>query len=599
MPRFTNLTDTEIIKDTYPKINTGFANFETDVNAHFAGSADRHGTNAIINNSTVSGETDTDALNTLKGTIDSAVLAAANANIGVYSINASGTDTLTGTITDLPSYFGGLKINATIANNNTGAVTININNGTSDLGAKAVKKINMKGLKVNLEKQDLTKNAVVPLEYDGTDFIAFVEDERFKVINGVLHYYDVELGTYLTLEGKEYYGLEWNKTTNTYKRLGGAVDLVAQASTPTNRTPQNDFNNIYPWSDIKRCNLADDGTVNDYLGDLDYAEDGSNGQVMVEFPKFYSRYEYTTNSNADRIIRWYVSENEISGFTTLDKAFIRNGNNNDYYYMAAFEGVAYDVSATDYITDDAQVVDFTATTGDILSSIAGVKPLSGLTQSATLPNCRNLAKNRGTSWQLQDFYGSTMVQLLLLVEYANFNSQSVIGAGITGKASGAGNESENTGATSFLGNVTGRADGTDNLSAISYRGVENFWGNIWSWIDGINIQSSRKPWVADYNFASDTFSSPYVDLGVTMPSSNNYILDIHDLSNAFLPSEVSGSSTAGLTDFYFQSTGNRVARLGGAWTTGLPAGAWCWFFFDASSDSSRNSGARLAFIPNT
>jgi hypothetical protein len=595
MPRFTNLTDTEIIKDTYPKINTGFANFETDVNAHFAGSADNHKASDVLNDSTVTGARVDDALDDLQNQIDSAVLAASNANIGVFSVSATGTNTLTTTITDLPSYFGGLKINLTIANNNTGAVTLNVN----ALGAKAIKKINMKGLKVNLEKQDLTKNAVVPLEYDGTDFIAFVEDERFKVINGVLHYYDVELGTYLTLEGKEYYGLEWNQTTNTYKRLGGAVDLVAQASTPTNRTPQNDFNNIYPWSDIKRCNLADDGTVNDYLGDLDYAEDGSNGQVMVEFPKFYSRYEYTTNSNADRIIRWYVSENEISGFTTLDKAFIRNGNNNDYYYMAAFEGVAYDVSATDYITDDAQVVDFTATTGDILSSIAGVKPLSGLTQSATLPNCRNLAKNRGTSWQLQDFYGSTMVQLLLLVEYANFNSQSVIGAGITGKASGAGNESENTGATSFLGNVTGRADGTDNLSAISYRGVENFWGNIWTWIDGINIQSSHKPWVADYNFASDTFSSPYVDLGVTMPSSNNYILDIHDLSNAFLPSEVSGSSTAGLTDFYFQSTGNRVARLGGRWDNGLQAGAWAWNFFSASSGSDRAIGARLAFIPNT
>jgi hypothetical protein len=84
-----------------------------------------------------------------------------------------------------------------------------------------------------------------------------------------------------------------------------------------------------------------------------------------------------------------------------------------------------------------------------------------------------------------------------------------------------------------------------------------------------------------------------------MPSSNNYILDIHDLSNAFLPSEVSGSSTAGLTDFYFQSTGNRVALLGGSWASGIQAGAWYWDFLFASSFSLRRFGARLAFIPNT
>jgi hypothetical protein len=86
-------------------------------------------------------------LDTLKGTIDSAVLAASNANIGVYSINAIGTDTLTGTVSDL-TYFGGLKINLTIANNNTGAVTFNLN----ALGAKG-----------NLRKLDVEYGAKVAL----------------------------------------------------------------------------------------------------------------------------------------------------------------------------------------------------------------------------------------------------------------------------------------------------------------------------------------------------------------------------------------------------------------------------------------------------
>ena len=49
------------------------------------------------------------------------------------------------------------------------------------------------------------------------------------------------------------------------------------------------------------------------------------------------------------------------------------------------------------------VADFTAGTGDKLSSIAGAKPCSGLTQDLTLPNARILAHNRGSGWELQDF----------------------------------------------------------------------------------------------------------------------------------------------------------------------------------------------------
>jgi hypothetical protein len=601
MSRFIPLTDTDVILETYPRLNDGFANIESEVDDtndritdHTNGTSERHNASDVDNDSTVTGTTVEDALDTLKGALDTAVLAASNADIGVFSINGTGTNTITGTYTNL-TYFGGLKINLKIANDNTGSATFNLNT----LGAKTIKKINIRGEKVNLEKQDLIANSVVPIEYDGTDFVAYIKDERIKVISGILHYYDSEIEEYRAIETERYYGLEWNQTLGTYKRLGGAVGLVAQASTPTNRTPQNDFDSIYPWSDIKRCNLADNGTVNDYFGDVGYIEDGTNGQVMVEIPKFYSRYEYATNPAGDRIVRWYISEEEITGFTALDKAFIRNGNNNDYYYIGAFDANAYDVSGTAYITDDSQIVDFTASTGDILSSIAGVKPLSGASQSAHIVNCRTIAQNRGTSWQLQDFLGSTAIELLLLIEYGTFNSQGVIGQGITGKASGSGNESENTGATSFLGNVSGRADGTNNLSAISYRGIENFWGNINNWVDGLNIKADRQPWVADYGFESNKFSSPYSDLGVTLPSSNGFVTNIHDLQNAFLPSAVGGSSSTGLFDSYFQNTGNRVARLGGDWIGALVAGAWCWALNNDSSFSFRAVGARLAFIPNT
>ena len=65
------------------------------------------------------------------------------------------------------------------------------------------------------------------------------------------------------------YGLKWNETDDILTRLGQATDTT-------------DFNQVFPWSNIRRCNVADNGTVLAYYGDPTFVEDGTNGQVMVE-----------------------------------------------------------------------------------------------------------------------------------------------------------------------------------------------------------------------------------------------------------------------------------------------------------------------------
>jgi hypothetical protein len=154
------------INSNFTEVYTAGSTSLTRMNNHVGGTAERHNASDVVNNSAVTGARVNNALDTLKGTIDSAVLAAANANIGVFSVSASGTNTLTGTVSDL-TYFGGLKINLTIANNNTGAVTFNLN----ALGAKNLRKLDGTGTKVALEPRDLLAGKVAQLEYDGTDFI--------------------------------------------------------------------------------------------------------------------------------------------------------------------------------------------------------------------------------------------------------------------------------------------------------------------------------------------------------------------------------------------------------------------------------------------
>ena len=73
------------------------------------------------------------------------------------------------------------------------------------------------------------------------------------------------------------YGVEVDYANRTFARLAGAVG----------KTPGADFDSILAFGGRRRCNLADNGTVNAYYGEPGYIEDGSNGQVMVEQPKFY------------------------------------------------------------------------------------------------------------------------------------------------------------------------------------------------------------------------------------------------------------------------------------------------------------------------
>jgi len=398
------------------------------------------------------------------------------------------------------------------------------------------------------------------------------------------------------------YGVEVNFATNTFKRLAGAI----------NKTPGADFNGIKAFGGRKRCNLADDGTVNAYYGDVGFIEDGSNGQVMVEQPKFYYK---VVPLQLDKITdgigyhlrkaRYYVSDKPKVGFK-VHPAFVRNGVEKDKIFLPAYEGSTYDVSAGVYNINDAQNVDFATTSGDKLSSIANAKPTSGLQQTgATRNGFRTIAANRGEGWQQKDALCASASQMLMMIEYNAMNLQTALGLGVVNKASGEGNESELTGATSNFGNASGMAAGTNGLVSISYRGEENFWGNIWSWIDGLNIEcfGIHEAWWADHSFADNIKTSPYKNAGFTIAKANGYISamgwsEVCDF--LFLPSEVTGNSSLPVGDYLWQdhsASAWRVARFGGTWNDGLTAGAFYWTLDSSSTTRYRTIGGGAVYVP--
>ena len=401
-----------------------------------------------------------------------------------------------------------------------------------------------------------------------------------------------------------------------------------------NRTPGEGFDGINCFGGRKRCNLTNDGRVAAYYGETGFSTTGkltqavdrnpegtetpdttlqfASGtvvQVMVEQPKFYYKVvplnvEKKHKGGITRKVRYYVSDTPKAGFK-LHPAFVENGNENEKIYVAAFEGSLYDASAAVYILDDSQVADFTA---DMLSSIANAKPLSGLTQSATRANVRKLAEKRGSGWE--QAYAATVSasQMLMLIEYASFNMQSCIGNGAVSKTDdGATNMSEPTGTTINLGNASGVAANFNGIQMISYRGEENFWGNIWGWVDGINQYMDATThegtiYIADHTFTDDIGTGAYEDAGIIAVFGDGYVSAFcysEKYDWLFIPGELLGNTALPVGDYCWNgNTGWRVALLGARWSNGLDAGAFCWNLYDASSYRARNIGGRLVYVPS-
>lgn len=428
-----------------------------------------------------------------------------------------------------------------------------------------------------------------------------------------------DVRTFVGYEEEDVYGVEVDFVNKKFTRLAGAENMTAGE----------DFSALTPWGGRKRCILADDGTVLAYRGETGYTETGATTQaitkgekeyptgtkvqVMVEQPIFYVKAVPVKSAVASSgrgkqysKARFYISPTPKAGFKPVGGFRDANGNLQEKIYLAAYEGCIYDTSASAYLKNDEQVADFAA---NMLSSIASAKPASGLTQSLTRANTRKLANNRGTGWQLSNIFSLSATQWLILVEYASFDAQAKVGQGVsTFTDDGTTNMSLVTGATAGLGNGSGIPDGgTNGKCSVSYRGEENLWGNIWTWLDGINIfntDTTSAVYVKEYGaMKDDTTGDGYIPVGFGAFKGEGYISAFGidgELMELFIPVSNGGASNLPVGDYFWNNnTGFRVARLGGRWHSGAFCGAWDLYWNDTSSNRYRGIGGRLLYVPQT
>ena len=430
--------------------------------------------------------------------------------------------------------------------------------------------------------------------------------------------YDRSLG--YTCVDENVIGLQVDYDNGTVTRLAGAVGLEKGT----------DFDKFNMLGGRKRCNVANDGTIKAYYGQSGFKEDGSNGQVMVYQPKFYYLVVPITYKPIDnevggyhlKVANYYVSDTPRPGFKVHPAFINEDGLEVDYILIGAYEASIYDTSANAYLKQDEQVADFDK---DLLCSIANAKPCSGLTQNLTSANVEKLAKNRGKGWHSTSIKDVSLEQLLMIIELGTMNTQEGIGKGVTSITDNASyNCAVQTGSTSSLGNSTGRATksigykGEDRTeytgewqTSISFRGVENFWGNIWKLIEGLRFWGNGhmlggQPYVCkDFNYTENKHSNNYEGVGFTLPNiSNGYIKAMgysHDYDWLFIPSKVGEDSSKPVGD-YIWVTPNlndyRGTLSGGGWNDVSAAGGFCWSCDGGVGTRTRTIGGRLVYIPN-
>lgn len=417
---------------------------------------------------------------------------------------------------------------------------------------------------------------------------------------------------------------------NRFTRLAGAVGLSAGT----------DFDAFPMYGGRKRVVVTADGTIDWNLSPTEI--DGTTDyDVMVYQPKFYYKMvplklEKQTGSGMGYHIRkanYYISATPHAGFKLHPLFYDANGNEIDYVLLSAYEASYLYWYATSPSTGylkyfmDGVDTDDTIAAADVLKSMPNVKPISSGKKALTIDGMEQVAQRKSANWHLETIQAVSASQLLMLVEYAQFELQSVIGRGIVQHSAATGYMASLTGATASLGDASGMAsetiynlNGTDTVQtangklAITYRGVENPWGNIWKQIQGVNIwgdgsMNGGQPYICtDFQFSSSKHSGNYVGAGFTAASASGYVSAFGYGSETFdwlfIASEAVGNSSLPVGDnCYITANNNGYKRvnyggrsdLAGTWAA---AGAYLFAMNSAITHRAGNMGGRLLYVPD-
>jgi len=399
-----------------------------------------------------------------------------------------------------------------------------------------------------------------------------------------------------TNNNKLIYGVRWDYSN----------DVMTSGVAVGNVFVESEYTDLPIQEKMKRGLLTTDGDFTELdpddstklIGGEAATLDGSAGQVMVQIPSFNvlafkeDDYRYCLISENPFVFKDHAS--------WVPPAF----GYDDYRYIGAFQGVA----ATDAL--DADLISAVKDTS-AYSTNPNPNPFSNRTRPQF--RAQQEAGFFQYSWGLYE-----IVWMLFLTEFKAWNSQDVL-PGYTEASAYDYGYSRPAGRTLSLGNASGSIlvdltgedsdlDGivaADGYVANSYRGIENIFGNLWQFLDGLNIDNTTgdcNVYISNdpVNFADDTATN-YTDTGHApgFGDSDNYIKDMAWLGEnlTFYPAVIGGgaSSSTYITDYHYNNAGGwRVLLAGGSLSCGALAGLGSLTALAASSYAGSDVSARSA-----
>lgn len=418
-------------------------------------------------------------------------------------------------------------------------------------------------------------------------------------------------------------GLEVDYETGSFRRSADASGLNAGT----------DFDAFPMYGGRKRCKVNGEGCIQSFYGSDAYAEDEEN-EMMVYQPKFYYRVEpikleEQKNGMGYHLRRaaYYVSAHPHAGFRLHPAFYDEAGNEIDYILLSAYEACYFDGSENAFFNDNAhssKELDFTE---DSVHSRAGYKPISGCFKPLTRPAYEKLARNLGNGWHGDTIKSLSAQQFLMMIEFGSMNLQKTFAIGVTNfTSSGTRNNAAFTGATT--GNESGMAECTaidiegatsiwkgNGFTSFSYRGAENLYGDLFTFVDGITIWGDGTlnggvPYVAmDYNFREQCREGNYRSAGFTLAEKCGFWTATGWCDDAFdwllLASETKEESDCTVGDYQYVTPnldGYRLIRMGGDWHYEDKTGLFtmqCHLKskFTPETFTSRGVGGRLIHVP--
>lgn len=357
----------------------------------------------------------------------------------------------------------------------------------------------------------------------------------------------------LTLDYVAVFGVCWDtsnsstaltRLTKTSDPYGFVTKDVATEPVPAVGTGvgSSPFDDYAPWNGMKECNLSPNGLVDAWKGDSGFSR--SNTQTMVFIPEFYVAQKRSGTKQY-----FYVSDRLKTGFTKHPGSGKYVGR-----YHAA---------------------------NDYCRSMTGSSPWVNCTRAGFREGVKNIGSSK---FHLYDFATYCAIIWLYLIEFADWDCQSKIGRGYVDS-----NDSAiSSGGTDSMTYHTGRAAGTDGKTAVQYRWIENLWGNVSQWIDGLNIDNRTVYYCTDPSKYADDTATGYTQIG-TLPDSG-WIKDLTVTNNGLLtPSESGGSSTTYITDYLISNVQWCVPLVGGSWLLNSQAG----FLYSNMAWASDGKGAEF------